>query len=215
MLSRHPEIAFPLGKEVHFWNRATSISKPEVNRYLQSFNQPTLVEGEITPAYAMLGEAVLRVIYSLLPDVRLIFLIRNPIDRAWSSANMARRRAELDISEVSTRWYLDHFHSAGSLGRGDYESTLRRWRKVFGFEAVLLLRYEEIAENPRNLLLKVARHLGVDAEGFRSIPQAVLEERVFDGDGEALPQRLREELERLYRPRIRSLDRYLCEPTGW
>ena len=94
-LKRHPEIRFPGGKEQHFWNRAPDADS--ISAYLQQFDDPHRHEGEITPAYSFMGRDEVARLHQYAPHLRLFIVLRNPIERAWSSALMALRRAELDI----------------------------------------------------------------------------------------------------------------------
>jgi hypothetical protein len=126
-LKRHSQLAFPLGKEAHFWNRPHD--PITIARYVGRFADLTAVAGEITPAYGILPVEIIREIHQQAPRLRLIYLIRNPIERAWSAALMALQRAEMTIDEASDAWFSDHFHSAGSRQRGDYETCLRTWRE--------------------------------------------------------------------------------------
>ena len=128
-LRRHPNIFLPEQKELHFWDTGQHDL-----RWYRSFFQHKpkgAKAGEITPAYAILPTDVIRAIRTALPEIRLVYLIRNPMDRAWSSALMALNRAELTIDEASDQWFVDHFRSRGSLRRGDYETCLRNWRSVY------------------------------------------------------------------------------------
>lgn len=207
MLARHPQVAFPAGKEAHFWNN------PGRDRahYLGLFEAGPdgIRRGEITPAYSLLDEDTIRAIHAVNPQLRILFSMRNPLHRAWSSALMALRRAELSVQEASDQWFLDHFRSAGSTGRGDYEGTLRRWRAVFPAEQILVLDYDGIRDAPDCLLRDCARHLGIDEACFAGMGSDTLGRRVFAGPGHMLPPRLHDALVELYAPRIRSLSRYL------
>lgn len=204
-LCQHPQLGFPLGKEAHFWNRAPT---PEgIAAYLARFADPLRIEGEITPAYAALPLEVIRQIHRAAPDLRLIYILRNPVERAWSSAQMALARAEMTPAEASQRWYLDHFRSAGSRARGDYAGAIARWRQVFGAQALLIVRYEQIESQPQAVLAQVCAHLGVSAP-----TEAMLQgcgQRVFAGNGAPLPAPLRRALEAMYRPQVRALAQLL------
>jgi hypothetical protein len=210
MLAMHPGLEFPAGKEVHFWNSKRSLG---TSWYLAQFDPPAAGVrcGEITPAYALLESEVVREIHCLNPELRVVFVLRNPINRAWSSALMALRRAEMRIDEASDQWFVDHFRSKGSLGRGDYAATIERWHSVFSPDQLLLLRFEEIHEQPRQLLHRCATHLGVDPGFFHELPADVLAQRVFPGGGQPLRESLIPELRRLYDMRISRLERLL----GW
>ncbi len=205
-LSSHPDIGFPAGKEIHFWNARRELG---IVWYENLFASNEKINGEITPAYAMLDLTTIRDLQQLTPDLRIIYLIRNPIDRAWSSARMALGRAEITMNEASDSWFTDHFNSAGSLGRGDYERTIRQWRTVFGDEAVLIKTYEELKRMPRQLLAEICTHIGVQARWAAELPEETLAKRVFEGTNQPIRKTLKENLLRIYEPRIRSLSLYL------
>jgi len=206
-LSRHSQLAFPLGKEAHFWNRPHDPTS--VADYLKRFSQAQLISGEITPAYGMLPLEVIREIYSLCPRLRLIYLIRNPIERAWSSALMALQRAEMTIEEASDHWFSDHFHSAGSMNRGDYQTCLQNWRAVFPNTQILILRFEQIVNEPETLLNRCFEHLGVVQQSAQQLQSWNCRTPVFTGPGYPLRPTLKPILGKLYHERIKSLSLYL------
>ncbi|MEQ9011981.1 sulfotransferase [Algiphilus sp.] len=204
-LAKHPDLGFPSGKEVHFWDRWQP-GQPTVP-YFERFKDDRLFEGEITPAYAILPVEVIAEIERVAPNLRMIFLMRNPIDRAWSSALMALGRAEMAYGEASAQWFLDHFLSNGSLSRGDYARCLERWWSVFPREAILVRNYEEITDAPSSLLKAVCAHLQVSAPTPGMIEAC--RDRVFAGAGHEIPKELRRFLLDLYTPRIRRLEALL------
>ncbi len=213
MMRLHPEVDFPAGKELHFWNRP--YDKANKRHYLQQFANSKQQSGEITPAYAMLDTTTISEIHDAAPNARIIFLIRNPIDRAWSSALMALQRATMTLDEASDQWFIDHFFSVGSIARGDYETTIRNWRSCFGEERLLILRYEALSDHPRGLLEAVADHLRISPKPFRSLPEETVTQHIFSGIGAPIRESLRPVLEKLYRPRIDALSAYLNEPLPW
>lgn len=208
-LAKHPQVGFPKGKELHFWNQPAG---RDVAAYLAGFGDPLRCEGEITPAYALLPEEVIRQIRQVAPDLRLFFVMRNPVDRAWSSALMALQRAELSAGEVSEQWFMEHFRSAGSLGRGDYAECIRRWRRVFPPEQLLLLRYDDIVSRPEQLLHRCCQHLGVAAPGADML--AACRQAVFAGPQVPIPPQLRAKLVELYRAPVTALEGLLDEDFG-
>ena len=211
-LSHHPQIAFPLGKEAHFWNR--SHDSDAIADYLNRFISVAAVAGEITPAYGMLPLEIIQEIYSQAPRLRLIYLIRNPMDRAWSSALMALQRAEMTIDEASDQWFIDHFRSAGSMKRGDYQSCLQAWRTVFPIEQLLVLRFEQIKAEPELLLNRCFQHLGVASQTPEQLQQQGCRRVVFAGPGYHLRPTLKPVLRALYQERIERLANYLGIDLG-
>jgi hypothetical protein len=208
MLRQHEAILFPAGKEVHFWD--TNLDKGfEWYKSLFTGEEEGKVKGEITPAYAIMSQDIVRYIYFHYPELRLLYIIRNPIERAWSSALMALERAEMDLEEASDQWFIDHFTSRGSLARGDYEICIRTWRGVYPSNQLLILCFEMLRDNPREFLICCCQHLGVDDTIYRNADIEILKRPVFPGNGTAIRPTLMPVLERLYKKKIISLSNYL------
>jgi hypothetical protein len=182
-LSRHPQVAFPRRKELHYWNACRAPNTEEWVRLLQPATRRTrdgrpVRTGEITPAYAILPEASIRAIGERCPEIRLFVSLRNPIERAWSAALMGLERCGMEVHEASDAWFLDHFRSAGSRQRGDYASCLERWWSVFPRHRLLLLFADDIATRPAAVLGSLAAHLAIDAADFAALPAEAVAEVV-------------------------------------
>jgi hypothetical protein len=204
-LARQPGIAFPAGKEVHYWNNPQGRS---IEWYSTLFNDNSQVSGDITPAYAFLPQSTIQKIHCAFPDLRLIYLIRNPMERAWSAARMALGRAEMHHDEASDQWFIDHFQSKGSLARGDYETCIRRWRSVFDPNQLLIVRYESICTNPVGTATICLSHV-MHRDFFFTQNNVNLERKIFEGDGVPLRDSLRVPLMAIYAGRMASLSEYL------
>lgn len=202
-LRQHPELEFPHGKEVHFWN--TPHDAKGVAVYLNFFAQTRAVAGEITPAYGILPPEDIANIYALAPWLRLIYLIRNPIERAWSAAKMDCNFAGMSLDEAGEGWFIDHFRSEGSQLRGDYRRCLHNWLSVFPAQQLLVLRFEQIKQAPEELLNRCFTHLGVSTLDPVDLARLGCRERVFASDPRPLPPALLAELQSLYGDPIAQL----------
>jgi hypothetical protein len=209
-LAQHPKISFPCQKEVHFWDQFRARGIEWYRRQFETVDGR--LHGEFTPAYAILPTEIIREIRGNFPDIRLIFCIRNPVDRAWSAAKMAIQRSEMRVEEASDQWFLDHFRSEGSLARGDYEKCLRNWLSIYPRESLLLLRFEELVGEPLMTLGKCCRHLGV--ENLFPTMQICLTDRVRAGSPEPLRPSLKGMLHDIYDRKTHSLSTYLGEDLG-
>jgi len=205
MLKHHPRVRFPNRKEVHFWN---SPAPPPLDWYRNLFDGDGCW-GDMTPAYQVLPVEKIREVRAAFPDVRIIFSMRNPIDRAWSAAKMALGRAQLDFHEASDQWFIDHFRSLASRRRGDYATTIRNWRSVFPSDQIAIYRFEQMTDEPVALLVQIARHLGLDPDVFEALPPAVTGERVFASTTEPLREPFRAVLNEVYRDQVVALEDYL------
>jgi hypothetical protein len=190
-LARHPQIAFPRGKEVHYWD---AVDAPNADEWATLLEPPSrrsrtgrpIKTGEITPAYATLPVERIRAIQRRCPEIRLFISLRNPLDRAWSAALMGLARAQMLVPEASDQWFLDHFRSAASRARGDYLGCLDRWQSVFPRDRLLVLFQDDIASQPAGVLDALAEHLDIDASEFAALPATAIGEVVVPGLGDGV-----------------------------
>lgn len=207
MLSQHPMLKLPQAKELHYWDK--QFPHAPVQNYLNFFQDTDRLEGEITPSYASLPLTTIQVIHQHLPALKLIYSLRNPIDRAWSAACMFLTRAQMELDEASDQWFLDHFYSKNSRLRGDYESCIRNWTAFYPKENLLLLNYDLIKSEPETILQRCCTHLGLPHFTADQLQSMLLNSKVFEGQGYQLRPRLKQALIHLYTPQIHSLSRYL------
>src|SRR5690606_13433578 len=95
-LSAHPEIYMPAQKELAFFSDDKAYSRG-VQEYLKRhFSEANgKVAGEASPHYMCFDKCASR-IHEHFPDVKLVAVLRNPIDRAYSHYRMALRRKRED-----------------------------------------------------------------------------------------------------------------------
>ena len=172
--------------------------------------------GEITPAYSVLPPKGFQEIRACFPSARVIFLMRDPVARIWSSVRYACLRAS-DPRHLVEASDLDRFvASRGVVERTRYDRTLTNLFTVFDREEVLVDFYETVFESPFSqvqFLRRVCRHIGVayhDAMAevtdrkFNASPPAVM-----PGD---LAQRLRQE----FAPVVEGVRRLMgTVPASW
>jgi hypothetical protein len=194
-LRQHPQIFIPEQKELHYFDRNFSAGLRYYSYEFQAGRGK--VKGEITPAYGHLSPGKIRLVRRVVPDVKLIFFMRNPIDRAWSQALMnlvdlpGKRMAEVDDSE-----FYSHFRSRRSMERGDYETILDNWLSVFPSKVMYIGFFEDIIHRPRELLGEIFAHIGVSTDvDWGSIPY---DRAANKGLRYPMPKQYREFLEEMY-----------------
>lgn len=214
-LKKHPSVFLTEEKELHFWDRHRDRG---LDWYRDQFAAAPSgsAAGEITPAYGILPSDRVAEIRREFPDLRLIYLIRNPIERAWSSALMAIPRAEMTVEEASDTWFIDHFNARGSASRGDYETCLTVWHQHFPAGSLLVETFDDIVSDPRGVLRRCCGHLGIDPAGYDGVTDDSLSAPHNVGSRQPIRPSLHYYLTRLYRPKIESLGRYLGRDlSGW
>jgi len=151
-----PFIAQPLDRELI---RATTNWSRGQEWYESHFNGDAPVRGESSPAYASpWHHGVADRMAQVVPDARLIFMVRDPIDRAVShythllGEGRERRRVD-DALRSSTDLYL---------GRSRYAALLRPFLERFPRSRILVLRQEDLLSRRRETIGAAFRFLGLD-----------------------------------------------------
>lgn len=159
------------------------------------------LSGDITPRYGTLSDPEVAEIHALLPAARVLLFLRDPIDRAWSSARMASDRRGLALEDPERLW--KHL-ATQRRKRGDYLHTLHTWKRHYGPGQLFVGFYEDIVERPVELIERVCTFLGLDPE---KAPGADIVERRFNESRKAsLPPELERRLAELYLDDLETLE---------
>ena len=171
-LRQHPEIHLPEAKELHFFDdEMQTWPEPDLSALHRHFQAADSDQhwGEATPISLYWDPAAER-IWRYNSAMRLIVILRNPIERAYSHWAMEHRRGNdplpfalaLEQEEDRCREALPLQHRVFSyVDRGFYSAQLRRLWRFFGREQVLVLRQEQLRLNPQHLLEKIWQHIGI------------------------------------------------------
>jgi hypothetical protein len=186
-LGQHPNLYIPPCKEVHFfddenqaWGNKQSIQLKYHEIYSSLISQPDVLCGDATPIYSYWVPAMQR-IWSYNPTMKLIFCLRNPIDRAYSHWAMEVKRGWDNLSfeeaieqeEERCREALPKQHRVYSyVSRGFYSEQIRRIWRFFPKHQTLIFRQEQLGENPAQILKKAHQFLGVEHQYSESVGYA-------------------------------------------
>jgi len=183
-LRAHPEICMANRKEVHFFDKEGNFSggKPDYSKYHSVFSPQDShrLLGEATPIY-MYWHAAPRRIWEYNREAKLIVLLRNPIERAYSHWNMERSRNADTLSfwdaiqseRERVREALPFQHRVYSyVCRGFYLEQLRKLWMFFPEDQVLVLKSEFLRKHPVEALREVTDFLEVgrvEHVGFKDV----------------------------------------------
>lgn len=150
---------------------------------------PGTVTGEITPEYSTLDEQAIAHMRRLCNDPVFIYIIRDPVKRAWSQLKMNMvRNGDFNkaVSKKNKIVDIDLFHHNikhySIVDRADYESYIPKWDELK--DKVLYVPFQEISTDPNGLLKKVAKFIGVsDVECFTEA-----DKQVHKGSGLKMPK---------------------------
>jgi len=117
--------------------------------------------GEISPAYSMLTSEDVARIKALNPDMKLLLMLRDPIDRVWSNIRFGADKDRLDVDLASPENIIETLKQPNVAMRGDYERTLNTYLEHFDSSQVLICFYEAIKHDPTGLMAGVTDFLGI------------------------------------------------------
>jgi Sulfotransferase family len=148
------------------------------------------VIGELTPEYSMLTEEGVFHMRNLLGDIKIIFIMRNPVQRAWSFARMFLRQDLANGVSISPERWIKIVNRPGNKKRTDYKHTVNTYEKIFRPDKILYLFYDDICLEPLRVLRDVCLFLGVsyDENIFLSFveqrynvnPEVKIPDKVFE-----------------------------------
>jgi len=174
----HPEVYMPRAKEVHFFDLNYHKGLEWYRKFfVEARHGRYKAVGEATPFYMYLEEVPER-IHNILPGVKLIFILRNPVDRAYSHYwhEVSKGREYLTFEEAiekeaerlnSGSLFAKQHYSY--LDRGRYAVQLNRYRKFFSKDQMLVLIFEEFKKHPFHTLKILSNFIGVDPNYWDSI----------------------------------------------
>ena len=172
--------------------------------YLSLFKNLNGFKGEITPSYSILEEADIRKMYRIAPKAKLILMLRNPIDRAWSHYRFDTRLIkDFSINNTSCDEIIEFLESDKQALRSDYIRTISNFSKIFPEEQILICSYDAIIDNPHMLLGEVIKFICGDIP--ISVSHAELRTVCHKSREIEIPQRVEKYLKDKYFSQIRQL----------
>jgi hypothetical protein len=138
----------------------------DLQSYAQLFApKGALLSGDITPGYSILQDEIIERIVRQFPHLKVIFLARDPVERAWSQLSMWVRRGLIesfdtdDVAQVTRHLLLPEV-----LVRSHPSKIVARWRRYVRPEQFQLCFFDDLRENPMRFRTSIIRFLGADPE---------------------------------------------------
>jgi len=169
-LDQHPEICTSKIKEVHFfdWNNMYNKGLTWYETQFEHCNENKVI-GEASPYYMFVPE-VPRRIKKDIEHVKLIFILRNPTDRAYShywhevrsgwETSSFEDAIKLEAERIKRNSvYLNHY---SYLERGKYFVQLERFSKYFAKNQLFILKLEDLKRNKKKKLCELFSFLDVN-----------------------------------------------------
>ena len=198
-LREHPEITGPPWKETSHFDRYGATGERAYRAHFPTGVPAGTLVGEASPGYVF-HPVVPQRVHALIPGVRLVVLLRDPVARAFSHYQHAvglgretlsfedaiaaepqrlagvHERMTSDPAYFSHEWW-DHSY----FSRGLYAEQLERWLDVFPREQLLVLTNDDLAKDTDATYNRVLAHIGAKPHSLSEYP------RVYEGSYRAEP----------------------------
>lgn len=165
-LRYHPQLYLPAGKELPFFNKPSFSSGWDAFACQYFANaDDNLLWGKITPSYMPYPNVPER-IYRLMPNVKLIALLRNPTARAYSHYLMEVRtgRVQKSFDElIKDELKNTRTQSTYLLAHGNYGANIERYLQEFPREQMLILLTDDLERQPQMVLDTILEFLGLSS----------------------------------------------------
>ena len=226
-LRRHPQITGPSWKEVSFFDRHYARGEAWYRGNFPNALRARGLVGEASPSYLFHPLAPERVA-ALVPEAKLVALVRNPIDRAFShyqhevalgreplsfenalAAEDDRLHGEEERMLADPAYFSHAWWNYTYLARGRYAEQLERWFAAFPREQLLVLFTEELSADTPATYRRVLEFLGAPPHRLDSYP------RVFERQYEPMPLETRERLAVEFTEPNRRLYELLGRDLAW
>ena len=241
---RHPAIAPASRKEIHYfswsyrygeqWYRSNFPINLSRHRFYKKTGQK-LLSGEASPVYLFFPASPVRM-KKILPDVKLIVILRNPVDRAYSHYHHNVRRGHETLPfekaiELEEERYAGekeqlirdpdfvpvHYRHHSYLARGVYVDQLKNWFQYYDKKQFLILATEDFTKNPQQILNQFFDFVGAATTTTAAAPPPDVgnltnrnvgnyKERMNENTRKFLIEYFKPHNERLYRLLQRSFD---------
>jgi hypothetical protein len=168
VLKNHPQCFLPERKEINFFN--IELQHPVGNRQNSNFNKPLawyqnhfsnadpcLKWGEVSPMY-LCSETAPDAIFNYNPDIRLIALLRNPVERVYSDYHHKMRMGTIRKNEFEA--VIDRYPFI--VERSMYGRLLKRYLDRFPRKNIKIILYDDLKIMPDQVVREIENFIGID-----------------------------------------------------
>jgi hypothetical protein len=182
VLRQHPEVAFPLGKPVRYWNRhidgGVGIGKPVYKVWTRKYYEAAMdkwsqrFNGDITDGYTQIPQERIQQIHIRHPNVKILYCVRNPVDVILSHYGL-KGKVDSDVIELDVlrnKLLGEDSYWANNI---DFAGNIRRWKDIFG-QNFMVYKFEDMINDPVGKLKEICEFIGANPSKIDNIQPDIL-----------------------------------------
>ena len=191
-LDSHPDFWMPPVKELHYFDQLSRVQRAgrlrrrderdfrfverlnslsaEPGIHLENYGRlfepkASLLSGDISPNYSTLGDEVIRQVIEYFPNLRVIFLARDPVERVWSHLSMEVHYRQIEPFDPTNIDEVDrNLSRRGLLLRSYPSAVVARWKRYVHPDLFRVYFFDDLQRNPTELRRSILRFLGGDPD---------------------------------------------------
>ena len=191
-LDSHPDFWMPPVKELHYLDQLSRVQRAagprcrderdrrflerlqslsaepgiDLENYGRLFEpKASLLSGDISPNYSTLGNKVIRQVVGYFPNLKVMFLARDPVERVWSHLSMEVYYRQIEPFDVTN---IDEVNRnllrRGMLLRSYPSAVVARWKRYVHPAQFRVYFFDDLQSNPAELRRSILCFLGADPD---------------------------------------------------
>jgi hypothetical protein len=195
-LASHPDCWMPPVKELHYFDQLSRVQRAapphcrderdlrflerlkslsaesgiNLENYGRLFEpKASLLSGDISPNYSTLSNEVIRQVVGYFPNLKVIFLARDPVERVWSHLSMEVHYRQIEPFDVTNIDEVNrNLFRRGMLLRSYPSAVVARWKRYVHPEQFRVYFFDDLQTNPAELRRSILCFLGADPDKLGS-----------------------------------------------
>jgi len=191
-LDSHPDFWMPPVKELHYFDQLSRVKRAtdprrrderdrrflaqlsslstkveiDLENYGRLFEpKAALLSGDISPNYSTLTDEVIQRVIRHFPNLKVIFLARDPVERFWSHLSMEVHYRQIEAFDATDINEIKRNLSRRGMLLRSYPSTIvARWKRYVDKERFRVFFFDDLQNDPAELRRSILHFLGADPE---------------------------------------------------
>lgn len=183
------------------WWKKWLFSQRTIENYFKLFyRDENKITGDMSPENAFLSNEWIELLYKKSPNLKIIYIIRNPIERTWSQFKMNNK--DFLLTNPKENKIIEHINNNYYFSCSSYIEVLNNWETYFP-RRIKVLFYEQICENPEKAFIEVCNYLNISPN--IEFNNNLIKEKIFEGYSHPIPISVRKFLNNYFKEEITSL----------